>query len=86
MALAEAMSSECIPVLTDKGALPEVVGDTGFYVSYDNPETTAEAIKGALKSNKGKEARDRIENVFPIERRKKDLIQIINEVMTCKSQ
>ena len=77
MALAEAM---------DGVALSGVVGDTGFYVSYDNSETTADAIKGALKSNNGKEARDRIENVFPIERRKKDLIEIINEVMTCKSQ
>lgn len=77
MALAEAM---------DGVALPEVVGDTDFYVSYVNPETTAEAIKGALKSNKGKEARDRIENVFPIEKRELELIEIINEVMTCKSQ
>jgi len=86
MALAEAMSSECIPVVTNRGALPEVVGNTGFYVPYGNPETTAKAIKEALKSGKGKEARQRIENVFPIERREKELIQIVNEVMKCKSQ
>jgi len=30
MALAEAMCCECVPVVTKKGALPEVVGDTGL--------------------------------------------------------
>ena len=34
MAAAEAMLCECVPVVTRKGALPEVVGETGFYVEY----------------------------------------------------
>jgi glycosyltransferase involved in cell wall biosynthesis len=80
MALAEAMSSECIPVVTDRGALPEVAENTGFYVSYGDPETAAKAIKEALKSNKGKEARERIKKMFPIEKREKELIKMIEEI------
>ena len=80
MSLAEAMSCECVPVVTHNAALPEVVGDTGFYVPYGDPKATAEAIKKALNSNKGKEARERIENMFPIERREQDLIRIIEKI------
>jgi len=81
MALAEAMACECVPVVTNNAALPEVVGDTGFYVPYGDTEATAEAIKEALKSDKGKEARDRIKRMFPIERREKELIEIINSLV-----
>ena len=63
MALAESMCCECVPVVINNAALPEVVGDTGFYVPYGDPEATAEAIKEALKSDKGKEARERIKNM-----------------------
>lgn len=77
MALAEGMACECIPIVTDRGALPEVVGDTGFYVPYGDPKATAEVIRKALNSNKGKEARERIKNMFSIARREKDLIEII---------
>jgi len=81
MALAEAMACGCIPVVTNRGALPEVVGETGFYVPYGDPRATAEAIKEALKSDKGKIARERIKSMFPLERRERDLIGIIEEIM-----
>ena len=76
MALAESMCCECVPVVINNAALPEVVGDTGFYVPYGDPEATAEVIKEALKSDKGKEARKRIEDMFLIEKREKRLIEI----------
>ncbi len=81
IALAEAMLCECVPVVTDRGALPEVVGDAGFYVPYGEPEGTAEAIKVALNSNKGKEARERIKAMFPMEKRERELIQEIQELL-----
>ena len=81
MALAEAMACGCIPVVTNRGALPEVVGETGFYVPYGDPRATAEAIKEALKSDKGKEARERIKRMFPLERRERELIGIIKEML-----
>ena len=78
-ALAEAMLCEGIPVVTVRGAIPEVVGDTGYYVPYGDIEATAEAIKRALKDGeaKGKKARKRIEEEFPIEKREKRLIEVV---------
>jgi glycosyltransferase involved in cell wall biosynthesis len=73
VALAEAMSCCCVPVVTRFYALPEVVDDTGFYVPYNDPKATAEAIRKALKSNKGKKARERILKNFSIQAREKML-------------
>lgn len=79
--LAEAMLCECVPVVTDKGAIPEVVGDTGFYVPYKDVEATAEAIREALSSNKGKDARDRVKNLFPSERRRESFRRLIYKLL-----
>lgn len=83
-ALAESMSNECVPVVTKNGALPEVVGDTGFYVPYDNPMITANMIKEALQSDKGKNAKKRIELIFPFEKRRTRFIEIIYEIYKAK--
>ena len=80
ISLAEAMLCECVPVVTNNAALPEVVGDTGFYAPYGDSKATAEAIGEALKSDKGKEARERIKNMFPIGRRERELINIIEKI------
>lgn len=77
VAVIEAMSCECVPVVTKRAALPEVVGDTGFYVLYGDPEATAEAVKEALKSDKGKIASERVKNMFSIKRRENELKEII---------
>lgn len=81
MALAEAMACKCTPVVTNRGALPEVVGDAGFCVPYGNTEATMDAINKALNSNKGEDVRERVKNMFPIEKREKELIKIIKEVL-----
>ena len=80
VALAEAMSCCCIPVVTREGALPEVVGDTGFYVPYGDVETTARAIREALQSDKGKMARQRVIERFSIIEREKKLLALIDAV------
>ena len=77
MSLAEAMLCECVPVVTERGALPEVVGDAGFYVAYEDDKATALGIKEALRSDKGAYARRRIEDLFSIEKREKALIKAI---------
>ncbi|MGB8218566.1 MAG: glycosyltransferase family 4 protein [Candidatus Methanoperedens sp.] len=79
-ALCEAMLCECVPVGTDVQGIRTAIGDTGFYVPYGDPEATANAIKEALMSDKGKEARERIKKIFPVERREKDLIEIIQNI------
>jgi len=77
MTPAEAMLCECIPVVTKRGALPEVAGDTGAFAEYNNDKSTAIAIEKALKLKKGKEARERIKKLFPTESREKKLRETI---------
>jgi len=76
-ALAEAMLCNCIPVVTNKGALPEVVGDTGFYAS-----DTVKPIVDALNAPEslGIKARKRVLNSFSLDRREKELVKIIEEI------
>ncbi|ABK15442.1 glycosyltransferase family 4 protein [Methanothrix thermoacetophila] len=78
MALAEAMACGCVPVVTDRGALPEVVGDTGFYVPYGDEKATAEAIRMAMVSEKS--PRDRIERSFRIDQRERRLVTLLKEL------
>ncbi len=80
-ALAEAMLCECVPVVTRKGAIPEVVGDVGFFVEYGDDEGTASKIKEALVSEKGGQVRKRIMSLFPLENRKNHLKKILNDCM-----
>jgi len=46
MATAEAMACGCIPVVTDRGALPEVVGDAGYYVPYGDEKIQRKGLRG----------------------------------------
>lgn len=82
VALAEAMACGCVPVVTQRGAIPEIVGDTGFYVPFGDVERAAEGIKTALKSDSLKpdlseKARDRMKAHFIQEKREKELIQAV---------
>ncbi len=78
-AVAEAMLCECIPVVSRVGALPEVVGDCGFYVDKLEPKELAEKIQLALQNPQiGKMARERIIKNFPLERRKEELLKAVS--------
>jgi glycosyltransferase involved in cell wall biosynthesis len=81
VAVAEAMLCECVPVVSDQGALPEVVGGAGFYVRELTPEETAKQIGKAIDSDLGKKARERIINNFSMEKREGELIKIISELV-----
>lgn len=74
LALAEAMACGCVPVVVNRYSLPELVGNTGFYVPYGDAEVTAQGIKKALQSNKGKKARERIVKYFSLASREKALV------------
>jgi glycosyltransferase involved in cell wall biosynthesis len=77
VALAEAMSCECVPVVTDRGALTEVAGDTGFVVPYADMQATVDAISRALLAGTGPEARKRVYELFSREQREQELRWII---------
>jgi glycosyltransferase involved in cell wall biosynthesis len=82
-ALCEAMLCECIPVGTDRNGIPTAMGDTGFLVPFGDAKATACAIANALKAPaiRGQNARKRIQELFPEERRENGLLRVIEEVV-----
>jgi len=80
LSLAEAMLSECIPVTTRCGSLPEVAGETGVYAPLGDPGELADGIRRALlmPASAGMAARYRIEEQFPIEKRRAGLCSAID--------
>ncbi len=83
MSVAESMLAGCIPVVTRKGSLPEVVGDAGIYTDSAKPREIAEAIRQglAMDSAKRNQARERIVTNFSLERRKNQLFSLINQFL-----
>jgi glycosyltransferase involved in cell wall biosynthesis len=78
VALAEAMSCECVPIVTRRAALPEVVGNCGLYVPYGNAEETAKALTKALDEKElGKKARQRIIRLFSLQERERRLAELV---------
>ena len=82
MGVAEAMLAGCVPVVTDAGALPEVVGDAGVVVGPE-PEAIAEGVRRALEL--GPEARaaarERIATRFPLQVRRDGLLGLVDELL-----
>lgn len=79
----EAMSCQCIPVVTNTTALPEVVGDAGFFVPFNDIDATAEAVKKALKSPElGMKARKRIIENFTFEKHERALLTEIRSILS----
>jgi glycosyltransferase involved in cell wall biosynthesis len=83
MAVAEAMACECVPVVTDRGSLPEVVGDTGFFVPVEDPEAAARAFRNAMAEpdDRGQRARQHVVELFQPAARERALHAILDEVM-----
>ena len=77
VALAEAMASGCVPVVTRAGALPEVAGDAGIYFEYGDTAGLAAAITEALASDLGSRARQRVERRFSRELR----LQVLHDAV-----
>ncbi len=79
--VAEAMLCECVPVVSRRAALPEVVGDCGYYVDELTPKAVATQIEKALDSDWRHKARKRIIRKFPLKKRQKELLAAVEEVM-----
>lgn len=80
VSLAEAMACGCVPVGTRRYAVPEVVGDTGFYAKYDDPESAAEAIEKALHYDIGRKGVERIVTLYSMSKREATLVNQISEI------
>lgn len=77
MTILESMACGCVPVVTDRDAPPEVIGDTGVVVPYGDVESTVKGINKAMQMN-GNKARERAK-LFSRENRMKILSKIIDE-------
>jgi len=85
MAVAEAMSCGCLPVVTNRGSLPEVVGDNGYYVPVNDPASAAEAFRTAIAAPGepvGGQARQRIIERFRPSDRERGIRTVMEEVFT----
>jgi glycosyltransferase involved in cell wall biosynthesis len=84
MAVGEAMACGCIPVVTNRGSLPEVVGDAGIFVPVNDPFAAAQSIRKIIKSD-GTElssrARARIVNLFQPIFREKGLRIVMDDIL-----
>ncbi len=78
VSVAEAMYHGCIPIVTNVGGLPEVVGDTGFIVKR-NPISISQLIQENTQfgSSSRQAASNRILSLFSREKRKERLKMVL---------
>lgn len=76
--LSEAMLLECIPVGSKTNGIPDAIGDTGIVIEKRSVEELEKGILEALKMNTAKQARERVMELFSIEKRELEFRNIIN--------
>jgi glycosyltransferase involved in cell wall biosynthesis len=82
-ALCEAMLCGCIPIGSAVTSIPDIIGDTGFVVGERKTELVRNAIAAGLASDRpllSQMARERIETLFPFERREQELQALIRRL------
>lgn len=83
MSLAEGMLAGCFPVVTRAGAIPEVVGDCGYYVNAPEPEALAEGIRRGLtiSTRERHQIRERILHHFTMEQRARSFFDVMDSLL-----
>lgn len=81
-AVAEAMQFNALPVVSDRGSLPEVVGHTGSLVPPNDPVALTDALRTALAATAYPSPTPRayVASVFPRERRALALETLLEEL------
>lgn len=87
LSVAESMLAGCIPVVSNRGSLPEVVGNCGVVLGDCDPRTVAAGIREALRAAPEDRlaVRSRILTAFPLEKRDQALAAIIHAAVTGNS-
>ena len=68
--MAEAMACGCVPVVANRYAMPEAVGDSGILVPFNDPPALAEGIRQALsRPELGLAAQRRVHETFTLAHR-----------------
>ena len=80
IALAEAMLCECVGIVTNVGALPEIVTDCGIVLENRNVNSAEMMIRKAMNLNSelGGKASRKIKENYSFEKREARLIELIN--------
>jgi glycosyltransferase involved in cell wall biosynthesis len=83
LAVAEAMLARCVPVVTDAGALVEVVGDTGVVIPAPEPAQVADGVRRALElgPEAGERARRRVLERFPYDMRRDEICREVEAAL-----
>lgn len=80
VSLCEAMLCGCIPIVSNVGIMPKIVGDNGYVLLKKDINLLSELVKIAIQNynvEKGFNARNKIIKDYPVEKRKNELINII---------
>ncbi|TWT99489.1 D-inositol 3-phosphate glycosyltransferase [Botrimarina colliarenosi] len=88
LAIAEAMACGAPVVVNRKTAIPEVVGDCGYYVDDETPESIAKTLLQALRNQEksrrlGIAAAERVNREFRFARRKAFLGDVLDGMVKC---
>jgi glycosyltransferase involved in cell wall biosynthesis len=80
LALAEAMACGCVPVVSDRGSLPEVVGHAGLVAPYGDTAAAAHAIRDALRSGEAGLARELVLRNYSLSLRRRRLLGFLEAI------
>jgi glycosyltransferase involved in cell wall biosynthesis len=92
VAIAEAMSSATPVVVSDRGAVPELVGIYGVFVDHNDPHSVAAGILGLLAKTEqerhaaGMEARARIIKQYSYEKRRAAIQRVIEDLPSLETR
>ncbi|HWY98385.1 MAG TPA: glycosyltransferase family 4 protein [Bacteroidia bacterium] len=82
-AICEAMTCGCIPIGSNVGAIPDIVGDSGFILDKRDAEKFKGLVKQAISSDKkalSEKARQRILTNYPKDLREKQLLSLLSKL------
>ena len=81
VSLLESIQSGCIPVVTDKDGMKELVQENGYIVPYGNVELTVDAVRRALHSDEDRNgiAKQYQEN-YSKEKRRINFMELIKSI------
>ena len=83
-AICEAMTCGCIPVGSNVGGIPDIVGDSGFILKHRNIEEFKKLLEKALQSDKkalSSIARSRIMEKYPKNLREGQLLTLVAKLI-----
>jgi glycosyltransferase involved in cell wall biosynthesis len=82
-AICEAMTCGCIPIGSNVGGLPDIIGDSGYILYKRDVEEFKELLKKAISSDKkilSEKARQRILINYPKDLREKQLLSLLSKL------